>query len=398
MSEYQTGRQIAVSYKKQDSLGTRAAASGAKHFRANGGGLSMTKSTIESGENRTDGQKTRGRHGSKSVSGSYSGDMSIGTWDELLEAVFRGTFAAATTITESEMSSATIGVASNVVTFSAGAALTAGVRVGQVHRWTSGLATADLNRNLRVIAATDTTITYAETLTDVAGPVAAYSLTIPKTVLMGTTRRLFTFEEHELNIDGSEIFDDCRIGSVQISLDPDGMGTLTFGIVGRDMDTLEDGDSPYFTATTRTVTLGLTSVEAKIRVGADDLVDLTTLNLEINLNADGIAVIGSTITPDVFDNDATVTMSATALRKDLSKVKNFLAEDQLSVHLLFTEPTAEPQAFMSFFVGNTTLSQATKSELGQDGPRSQDLQFLVGIDERGGAWPVTTVMYQTSAA
>lgn len=394
---YQTGRQVAVSYKKEDTFGTLPAGTGGKHFRANGGGLSLSRAQIESGENRTDGQKTRGRQGSGTVSGSYTGDMSIGTWDEPIEAVFRGTFASAITITQAEMATSDLSVAGSVVTFTGGTAITRGVRVGQIHRWTTGLDAADLNRNLRVVAATETTITYAEPLTAVAGPVSTYSWTIPKALLMGITRRSFSIEEHELNIDGSEIYTGCRFGQLQLTLNPNGMGILTFGVAGQNMAAEDGADAPHFTNTTRTTSLGLTSVEAKIRLGDEDLVDLTSLSLQIDLAAAGIDVIGSKITPDVFDNDATVTMSATALRKDLSKVKSFLAEEQLSVHLVFTENTDEPQEFMSFSIGNTALSQATKSELGQDGPRTQDLQFLVGIDERGGAWPVTTVMYQTSA-
>jgi hypothetical protein len=245
---------------------------------------------------------------------------------------------------------------------------------------------------------TGTSITYADTITDVAGPVSTYSFTIPKTLLMGTTRRSFAFEEYEGNIDDSEVFTGVRVGSLGVNLSPDGMGVITVGLVGQDMQVMEDGSAPYFTTPSSTTTLGLTALEASLRLGSTDLVDLTALNLNIDLNASGVPVIGATRTPDVFDNLATVTGSATALRKDLARVKNFLAEDALSLHILFADNGAAPQGFCSFYVGNLVLSAATKSELGQDGGRTQDLQFLIGKDERGGEHPLTTVMYQTSAA
>ena len=109
-------------------------------------------------------------------------------------------------------------------------------------------------------------------------------------------------------------------------------------------------------------------------------------------------MVGSVLTPDVFTNQANVEGSITALKKDLSRVQNFLAEDQLSLHLLFTENEAEPRDFCSFFIGNLTLSGATDSEVGQDNGRTQQLPLLIGKDERGGAYSDSTVVYQTSAA
>ena len=63
-----------------------------KVFRPNTGSINLTKEPIRSNENRRDGQMTRGRHGSRSVAGQYSGDLSLGSYDDLIEAVFRGTF------------------------------------------------------------------------------------------------------------------------------------------------------------------------------------------------------------------------------------------------------------------------------------------------------------------
>lgn len=396
---YQTGRQISVALKEESEFGVLPGATGSTAFRANSGTLGLSKAAIQSGENRSDGMMTRGRHGSKSVSGQYLADLSIGTFDALIEAGFRGTWSSVVTVDDTAMSSDTIAVSSNVVTFTGGGgnALTEGVRVGDVHRWTSGLNAGDLNKNLRVTAATASSITYADTLTDVAGPVSSYSFTIPKTLLQGITPRSFTFEEYETDIDDSEVFTGVRVGSLSFALQPDGNCILTVGLVGQDMQVMEDGSSPYFTNPTSTTTIAMTAVEASIRLGTEDLVDLSSLTLEINLNAAGVPVVGSLVTPDVFTNLAAVTGSATTLRKDPERVKNFLDEDQLSLHLLLTENETAPQDFFSLFVGNLTLSSATKSELGSDNARTQDLQLMIGKDERGGAYQPSMVVAQTSS-
>lgn len=399
MSAYQTGRQVVVAYKEETTFGEKPTATGATLFRPNSGGINLTKAAIESNENRSDGMRTRGRHGSRSVAGNYAGDLSLGTFDALIEAVMRGTWQAEITIDDATaaLSSATISASGNTVTFSGGSVITAGARVGDIHRWSIGLDNADLDKNLRVTAVTATTITYAESLTTVAGPVSTYEFTIPKRLIQGTTRRSFTVEEYEADIDGSEVYTGCRVGSMRLQMQPDGMATVEFGFVGKDMEVLEGASAPYFTSPTGTTSLGLTSVEAVIRLGTEDVVDLTSVDLSIDLNASGNPVVGSNTTPDVFDNLATVTGTITALRKDMTRVTQFINETQLSLHLLFTENEAEPSDFVSVFVGNLTLASAEKSALGQDGARTQTLQMMIGKDERGSGYDASMLKVQTSA-
>lgn len=397
---YQSGRNVAVSYAAEDDFGVKAAASPSKAFRPNSGQLTLAKEPIRSNEVRRDGMTTRGRHGSRSVTGSYAGDLSVGTFDDLIEAAFRGTFEPALTITEATagLSSATLAVAANTITASAGSWITAGLRVGDVIRAGTGFAAGNKDRNLRVTGLTATVITVAETLTVEAGPIAAYSLTRPKTLLQGVTARSFTVEEHEIDIDGSEVFKGVRVGSLQIQLQPNGMTILTFGLVGQDMEVLTGAASPYFTDPTETVTIGLTAVEAKIRIGADDVLDVSSVDLTLNLNASGQPVVGSVLTPDVFTNLAGVEGTITALKSDVARSQQFLNEDELSLHLLFEEHESGAADFCSFFLGNLTLASATKGEIGQDNARTQSFTLLTGVDERGGAFDRTILKYQTSAA
>lgn len=397
---YQTARQVEVSYKLQTTIGTKPSDSGAKAFRINDGSLNLTKDPITSGENRRDGMSTRGRHGSRSVTGNYTGDLSVGTFDELVEALFWGTFDTALTIDEETagLSSATLAVGANTITASAGSWITSGLRVGDVIRPTSGLVAGNLNRNLRIIGLTATVITVAEDLTVEAGPIAAYTFVRPKKVMQGNTRRAFCFEEREIDIDGSEIFEWCRVGSMALEMQPNGHVTVNFGIVGRNMEVLEGAESPYFTSPTYTTSDGLTAVEAKIMLGATEVVDLTALSLTFDRRAAGQPVVGSDLTPDVFDNNMTITGSITGLRQDFSRTKSFLDEDTLSLHLLFAENTAEPANFISVVVPYLSLSTSSKSAIGQDGPRTQSLDLMIGADPRGGAYEPCMAIWQTSAA
>ncbi len=392
---YQTGRNILVNVKPEASYGVLPDNTGGKSFRANSGSVALSKEPIRSGENRRDGQQTRGRHGSKSVSGSYTADLSLGSFDDLFAAVFRGTWD--TPLALSGLS-VTADPTAKTFTRSAGSWIGDGVRVGDVVRFSGFSTTANNARNLRVVGLTATVMTIAETPVTVGSAQTGVGLARPKKLLQGVTPRSFAVEEAEIDIDGSEIFTGVRVGQMQLNLQPNGMATVTFSLVGQDMQVKEGADSPYFASATTTVSLGMTAVEAVIRLGDRDVLDISQATLSINLNAAGFPVVGSSVTPDVFTNLATVEGSLTALRNDVSRVKNFLNEDQLSLHLMFTENESEPRDFISFYVPNLTLSSATKSELGADGPRTQQLSLMIGTDDRGGAFDPVMVKMQTSAA
>ncbi|KTR02554.1 hypothetical protein NS365_21450 [Aureimonas ureilytica] len=392
---YQTGRNILVNVKPEASYGVLPDNTGGKSFRANSGSVALSKEPIRSGENRRDGQQTRGRHGSKSVSGSYTADLSLGSFDDLFAAVFRGTWD--TPLALSGLS-VTADATAKTFTRSAGSWISDGLRVGDVVRFSAFSTTANNARNLRVVGLTATVMTVAEAPVTVGSAQTGVGLARPKKLLQGVTPRSFAVEEAEIDIDGSEVFTGVRVGQMQLNLQPNGMATVTFSLVGQDMQVKEGAESPYFAAATTTVSLGMTAVEAVIRLGDRDVLDISQASLSINLNAAGFPVVGSNVTPDVFTNLATVEGSLTALRNDVSRVKNFLNEDQLSLHLLFTENESEPRDFISFYVPNLTLSSATKSELGSDGPRTQQLALMIGTDDRGGAFDPVMVKMQTSAA
>lgn len=396
---FQSSRNIAVSYKEQSAIGTAESGSGSTGFRANSGGLNLTKDPINSGENRRDGMTTRGRHGSRSVSGNYVADLSLGSFDALVAALFWGTFDSALVITEATSGGPTeITTTTSEIVGNSGSWITVGLRVGDVIRLTGHATAGNNSRNLRITGLTATTITVAETLTLNAVADTAFTITRPKKVIQGTTKKAFTFEETETDIDGSEIFEWCKVSSMTLEMQPNGMATVNFGIVGRNMTTAEDGSSPSLTSPTYTTSQGLTAVEAKILLGSTPVTDLTGVTLNFDRRAAGNPVVGSVLTPDVFDNTLQISGSITGLRQDFTRTTAFLNETDLSLHLLFAENESEPSDFISVVIPYLTLASSSKSELGQDGPRTQSLDLLIGSDPRGGAYSAAMAVWQTSAA
>lgn len=398
---YQTGRNLTVAFGLESVFNTPPGAGVGKRFRLNGGGgLQLGMAVINPNEIRSDGMTSMGRYGSRSVTGGYPADLSVGTFDDLIQAAVRGTWVAAVTLTQATGTSltATAGPPGTLVR-AAGSWITDGVRVGDVIRPNiTGGPAGNNNRNLRVVGVTALTLTVAETLTVDATPRTTYTVIIAKKISQPAVpvRRSFTFEEYENEVDLTGQFTGCRISSMHIVGQPDGMATIEFGIVGANMIPLTTGTSPFFTAPILTTSIGLVMADASIRYGGADIASLTAFDLTYDLRAAGQPVIGANITPDVFDNPATVSGSISGIRQDFTNITRALAETELELQVMLVEPESEPKDFLSVWLPRIKITAPTKS-YGNDGALIETMPFMVGPKEGTTGYDVTMIGFSTSA-
>lgn len=398
-----------VAFKAQSAKGSQASGSGARILPTSGGaGGQLQKAAVQSALVRGDGQQLRGRHGSRRTSGTYSSEIGMGRADAVWEALMRSAWSTADlTITQSAMTSVTTGA--NTIVAAAGSWITQGLRVGDVIRATGLPDAANNGKNLRVTGLTATVITVAETLVVNASADTAFSIVRPGRVLINgaagaMTKSYFTIEEHLYDLDASEVYADCRWGRGMIRLNPDGMLDSEFGWTGTgEMDVVNGVSAPHFTSPTDPTELSLAASEAVIRLGSNDVLDLTAFDFTLDLQPTAPTVVNPTgISPDVFMGTMQVSMNLTVLLKDLQALADFDAETQLSLHLLASENETAPSDFFSLVVPNFTLGSVAKSALQKSGgARTVTLGIpadLVGKDNRGGAFDPTTVKIQVSNA
>lgn len=405
---YQEQSNALVAYKVQSALGAQASGADATILRQAGGqGGRLTKAAVESAEIRADMMSSRGRHGVQKTNGAYTSELSLGSHDAILEAVMRGTYSSADlAITEATAGLTSITTTANTIVASAGSWITAGLRVGDVIRLTNHSTAANNGRNLRITGLTASTITVAETLTVDAVADTAFTVTRPGRSLINPatpTKRYFTIEEYETDIDSSEIFTDCVWGSLRMSMQPNGLFMVDTTWVGSgQFETKTSAEAPHFTSPAQATGIPLAALEATVRKGSVDLVDLTAFDLTIDITPSAPDVIASRYAPDVFTGTMQVSMNLTTLRKDLLDVADFLDETPLSLHVLLVEPEGEPKDFVSIHVPNFTLGSVDKSALAKaGGGRTQTLAVpaaLVGKDDRGGAFDPTMIKLQVSNA
>ncbi len=403
---YQSQSNGYVAFKVQSLKGTPVSGGSGFVLRIAGGpGAKITKNAYESNEVRRDGMRSRGRHGLRKVSGTYTVEVSLDNMDGLYEAVFQGTWANALALSESDFTSLTI--ASNVITLGGGSPITLGLRVGDVIRLTNMSQAANNNKNLRIIALDATTITIAaaDVLTNNSVD-SACNISRPGQKLIcpaagAAVKTYWTLEEYDADLDLTEIVSDVVFNMLKFSMQPDAIVVCEIGFTGTgQFTTASAGSAPTFTTPTESTGTPLACVDSTLRYSSTDFVDLTSWDLTIDRGAVAPSVVGSVYSPDVFTGNMAVSMNFGMLRSDYGKMTDFLAETPLTFQVLAVENESEPKDFLSLFIPNFTLGGVDKSPLSKEaGPRTQTIsvpQALVGKDTTGGAFDATMVKLQVS--
>ncbi len=405
----QPGKNIIVAYKVESVFGTAVSGGGAEAFRiAPGQGLTLRRAMIEDPEVRKDGQQSMVRLGSKSVDGSYVGPFSVDSFDTFLEALFRAVWSAATAVTSdggATWTSFTVASATTITRVGTGD-FTATFRVGDIIRLTNYSTASDNDVNLRVTAVVAGTLTFIApsgvTITAGAADAACTITRLRKLQNAATlTRRSYTIEEYFQDLDESERFTGCRCVSLRLTMAPDGTVMAEFGFMGQDMTIVGTASAPNFTSPTEYTTIALVAVDAAIRFNGAEQAVLTSLDLTFDLGAQGQAVIGSLLTPNVYEGAMMVSGQFSAVRTALtaSNLATFLAEtDNVELHILLEEPDATvPKDTIALFLPRLKLT-GTDAPYGNDGALIETVPFVARARVAATGYDAITAAFSTSAA
>lgn len=408
MPDYQSNSNGLVAYKVQSARGTGASGAGASVLRTAGGaGIKLTKAAIESNEVRRDGMRLRGRHGTQKTASDYAAELSLGSHDALIQAIMRSTWDdTPLELDEGDFTSITTGA--NSIVFASGDPRALGVRVGDIIRLADHASAGNNGRNIRVLSLSATTITTAETLIVNATPDTDVTITRPGRRIIQSApliKRYFTLEEYEIDLDQSTVLEDFVWTALKLSMtanglimaDPGGMGTGKIAA-------LATGSSPLFTSPTELTAAPMSVVDATIRFRGEDVVELTSFDLTMDIGGNAPDTFGSgaqKYAPDVFTGQMGISINTTMLRKDLSALQDLINETAVELHILAVDQEAEPKDFMSIVVPNLSLGGVDPSAFSKEGGgRTQTISIpaaLAGKDIRGAGYDPTMIRFQTSA-
>lgn len=343
-----------LNFKKQAGQGTIAGGGAAtgQTLRRVTSTIDLDKAFYKSGEIRPSMQRNDGRQGVKSVAGQIQGEVSLGTYQSFFESVLRqGVIAAKTTGAITTITSAVTVAPAGTFTRSAGDFFADGFTVGDVVRVT-GNAQAANNQTYIITALTALIMTvYPLNGTAVVAQASGAANTIAqagkKTFIpqTGHTRDYYTIEHNFSDIVQSERFVDCVITGFNLKLPSSGMATITFPVMGLDMQT---GGAAYFTSPTAATTTGIVASAngvlfiQGVKVGVITSVDLTVNG---NYSAPG-GVVGANVDPDIFPGSIDVTGTCTVLFDSATYRDMFINETVAQMALaLTTDSTANPGVF-----------------------------------------------------
>lgn len=390
---------VLVTYAVESTFGTPPSGSGSsQRLRRTTSSLALGKDTFQSNEVRPDQQISSFRHGGHRVGGAVEGELSVQSYDDLIEAVMRSTWAAGVALDESDFTSITI--SSGVWTLGSGNPSTLGLRIGNIIDVTN-LSVAGNNARYRITAMTSTTFT-AIKVSD--GSVAADNTSdtecdiavVGETITFGTTKRSFTFEHSYPTVDVARRFDGCRIGGMSVRVPPNDKAMVSFDIQGQKGVVLDAGSAPYFTsATDAPNTEMLTGIEGGLRAGGVEQAIITSFDLQISHNLNSTPVIGTPYVPDIFYGRITVTGNISFYLQDKELIEAFVNEEEIDLVLVCED--APGTGFIAFNMQRVKLGGATDSPSG-DGGVIVSAPFQALLQSAGTGYDATTLSIQKSNA
>ena len=396
----QTGANVLVALKRETTTGVAATAASATEVRyIDSPGLKLNRANILSAEKRADANRPMGRLGGKSVDGSFNMELTVGgAIDILVEAIMRSAWSTATVIGFASVT--TVAIGTNTVTAAAGDWVGGqGLRVGDIFTLTGTTVSGNNNLRTPIVSLSSTVITVpAGTFTTLAAT-ATGTLTRLKKVVNGTTptRYSHTVEQYDRDIDLTELFLGCRAVRLSLSLKPGQPIQMGASFLGMDRTALATGTSPWFTSPSVTTGLAVVADDCQILKSGTAVTTFTGIDLTFDITAKGEPVIGSFVSPDIFDNDLAVSGSITGLRSDFANLTLYDAETEFEIQLVMTEVATAPKPCLALYLPRVKISGLEAQAGGGDGAKIETLQLMVGPKVAATGYDGTIASWSSSA-
>lgn len=386
---------------KQSGLGVPGS-TGGQILRRTSSVFTAAKATFASNEIITHEQSTGVGYGMKSIAGTLAGELSPATYKLLMAASLRKDFAA-TSAYDAGIDVTAAATAPQFVDASGGF-LTAGIKVGDVGRWTGFTASANNGKNFLVTALTATNMSGVflngdPVTAEVAGQDVTFTVVGKKTLapLTGHTNDYFSYEEWYTGLSKSEFFTDVKVGKLDLTLPATGIATVSTIFMGlqRTLGTSQVLTSPA----AETGTPILTAVQGALYVnGTAFAITGATIAIDGTMTAAG-AEVGTNIGSDISRGMIKVSGQVTALFKDTVIQALYDGETVSSLIMVVADNETPTSAFLAFTLGAIKFT----GDAPDDGEKqiSRTYPFTAQINTAGGtalAWDETIMTIQDSAA
>jgi hypothetical protein len=382
--------------------GEPPAAGTARLLRRVTANFNLTRENYASNENRQSYQVADMRLGTRSVTGSIEGELSPGSYSDLLEAVVARDFTAVTAITGLSVTIATSG-SNYTITRSTGSWLTGGVGPGMVCRLTAGsFNAANLNKNFVVLSATATVLTVfvLNGLSLVAeGPIASSTLSVPGkqtfVPLTGHTDQSFTVEERYSDIAQYERYVGNRVSNFSVSMPATGMSTVSISMVGKDMD--RAANTAYFTSPTgQSLTGILAASNGVIIIDGAVVAIITSADIAIERATENAVTSGSNSLAGIFTGKIATSGTLNMYFIDGVMREKFSSDTEVTLVFGMTETSSAASNAVVFTVPRAKLGSFEKADAENGITASSTFTALENSITTGGLVATSLLVQDTS--
>lgn len=354
-----------VAIKKETTWGTKASASGARLYPRTTGNFQIEKDTYASNSIRPSQQLSDSRHGTVRATGSLNDDLQCGAFDELMAAALRRDFDGGATT--GSITDLTVSASAPNFTRGTGSFVTDGFEVGQIIKPASLTATADNSfaivtsvTALQMNAAKVDKVAYTAESAGASVSIAqtGFETYTPQT---GHTDDSFTVEEWHSAISLSSITLGQQVNSMNISVSPNSMATISFEFMGKNGEATTG--TRYFTSPTAVAGEGsMSAPSGLLLINGVSSCRLTSFNCTVANNITQESVIACTGIGAKSRGKVMVSGSFSAILDDGVFQDYFYNESEIEFSYAFT--AADGEVFNLYFprmkIGATTTDDGEK--------------------------------------
>lgn len=198
--------------------------------------------------------------------------------------------------------------------------------------------------------------------------------------LTGHTNDSFTIEEWRSDIAESILYLGVKVVQAQVSVQPSGMATVNFSLMGQGTDPTIGAVQYFTTPTAVDENIPASGANGEISVNGAAVAIVTQADFTVNGNGSTGEVIGSKVTPDVFRGIINVTGSFTAYHKDKTLLEKYLNEQTIALAIELEEPGGTDS--IKFSMPNVTITGYSLDDT-PSGGATASCQFNADINQAG---------------
>ena len=350
-----------VTIKKQVGLGTPAAGAGGTVLTRASSVFSAPRDTSESNVITTHQQHTGVTPGQKKPAGKVDSNLSTQTYELLFAGMLRKDFAA--TAPYAAGSDVTAAAAAPHFVDASGGFLTAGLKIGDVIRWTGWTAGGAGNnaKNFVILALTATDMTGAfldgsAVAAKASGDSVTATVQGKKTIAPLTTHTndYFSVEEWHSVLARSELYTDAKVASINVGVPA--QGNITFSADMIALARVRAG-SRVLTTPTEPTFREMGAVNAKLYIAAAAVLNATGAQFTIaDAAAHGAPTIGSGSAGDIPRNIIKASGQFTGKFDSITFQDFYDADTPLTLICVIAEDSTPTSAFMAFVLGKLKLT------------------------------------------